>query len=80
MAALCVNAVSSIGLLGYVLSTFAGTLNIETSGRILLMMLTAALLSAVLAAFGTRSSRWLLAGNGLLPTVLWAMVGMGTSV
>jgi hypothetical protein len=80
VAALCANTVSSIGLLGYVLGTFSGTLNIETSGRILLMMLPAALISAVLAAFGTRSSRWLLAGNGLLLTVLWVMVGMATSV
>ena len=80
LAALCANTVSLIGLLGYVLGTFSGTLNIETSVRILLLTQPAARLIAVLAAFGTRSSRGLLAANGLLLTVLWLMVGMATSV
>lgn len=80
LTALCANTASSIALLGYVLGTFSGVRNTQTSDRLLLLMLPAALISAVLAAFGTRSSRWLLAGNGLLLTVLWVMVGMATSV
>ena len=80
LAALCANTISSFALVAFVVGTFSGELSPHTSGVILLVMLPAGFLSAVLAAFGTSSSRWLLAGNGLLLTVLWYMVGMATSV
>ena|SRR5579862_9807074 len=80
LTALCANTMSSLALVAFVFGTFSGELNPHTSGMILLVMLPAGFLSAVLAAFGTRSSRWVLAGNGLLLTVLWYAVGMATSV